>query len=128
MIFQIDIETIQREQIIDITDKVEKIIPQDFSWLCVVYTPHTTCWITINEGYDPDVAYDILTHLKKLVPLDGWYRHFEWNSDAHIKSSLIWVSQTLIVENGKLVLWRWQKILFCEFDWARQRKVLVKFM
>ena len=128
MFYKIEIQTAARNEIIDITSNVENVIPVDFNWVCVVYTPHTTCGITINEWYDPDVAKDLLYRLSKLVPQTGEFRHVEWNSDAHIKSSLIWVSQTIIVENWRLVLWTWQKILFCEFDWPRNRKVYVRLL
>ena len=128
MLHQIDLQTSFRNQIIDITNQIEELIPKGFSWICVVYTPHTTCGIAINEGYDPDVWRDLLYWLSKLVPASEEFRHLEWNSDAHIKSSLIWVNQTIIVEDWKLVLWRWQKILLCEFDGPRRRKVYVKFI
>ena len=128
MFYKIEIETKYRDEIIDITSDVESLVPNEFSWICVVYTPHTTCGITINEWYDPDVARDLLYWFSKHIPQTEEFRHLEWNSDAHIKSSLIWVSQTLIVENWNLILWTWQKILFCEFDWPRRRKVYVKFL
>ena len=128
MIYSIEISTEGNNQMVDITDKIEVLTPKDFSWIAVVYTPHTTCAITINEWYDPDVAYDMLGFLSKLVPSSEYFRHFEWNSHAHIKSSLIWVSETVLIEEWKLVLGRWQKIFFCEFDGPRKRKVYVKFV
>jgi secondary thiamine-phosphate synthase enzyme len=128
MLYQINLQTSSREEIVDITEQVSWVIPSDFSWICIVYTPHTTCWITINEWYDPDVADDLLFWLSRLVPKSQEFKHLEWNSDAHIKSSLIGVSQTIIVEEWKLILWTWQRILFCEFDWPRRRKVLVRLI
>ncbi len=128
MLYQLSIQTSTREQVIDITDQVVELIPDEFSGVVVVYTPHTTCSITINEGYDPDVARDLLKYLSKLVPQSGDFKHLEWNSDAHIKSSLLGVSQTIIVQNWKLLLGRWQRIFFVEFDWPRTRQVFVKFI
>ncbi len=128
MLYTINIQTSAANQIIDITQQVEDLIPQGFSGIWVIYTPHTTCWITINEWYDPDVAQDLLFHLSNLVPKLTEFKHIEWNSDAHIKSSLIWVSQSIIVENGKFMLWKWQRILFCEFDWPRNRQVWVRWI
>ena len=126
MLFKIQLQTTQRNQMIDITHQIEDLIPENFSWNVVIYTPHTTCAITINEWYDPDVVYDMLNFLQKLVPENADFSHFEGNSDAHIKSSLIWVSENLIVENGQILLGRWQKIFFCEFDGPRQRQVWVR--
>jgi len=124
----IKLQTQYPNQMIDITENIEQIIPENFNWICIIYTPHTTCWITINEGYDPDVARDILSFLEEKIPKKWKFRHFEWNSDAHMKSSLIWVNQTIIIENWELLLWKWQKVFFCEFDWPRNRKVLVKLI
>jgi len=94
--------------------------------LCIVYCPHTTAGITINENADPDVASDIERALSVLVPAEGDYRHAEGNSDAHLKASLAGASETVIVENGQLVLGRWQGLYFCEFDGPRTRTVFVK--
>ncbi|MCX7796705.1 MAG: secondary thiamine-phosphate synthase enzyme YjbQ, partial [bacterium] len=89
---------------------------------------HTTAGITINEDADPDVIGDIEKHLDKLIPDTGVYRHIEGNSPAHIKSSLIGHSLTIPVENGKLLLGRWQGVFFCEFDGPRTRQVIVKLI
>jgi len=89
--------------------------------LCVVYVPHTTVAVTVNEHADPDVRQDILKQLKVLVPKDCDYSHLEGNSDAHIKSSLLGASQTIPVHKGHLVLGTWQGIFFCEFDGPRDR-------
>jgi secondary thiamine-phosphate synthase enzyme len=126
MLFQISLTTSSFNQIIDITGQVQELIPEWFSGMVMVYVPHTTCWITINEWYDPDVWRDLLYWLSKLVPKTKEFKHIEGNSDAHIKSSLIGISQNIIVENWKMILWRWQRILFCEFDGPRRRKVWVK--
>ena len=91
----------------------------------LVYVPHTTAAVTINESADPDVATDIDAALSRLVPHSGPYRHAEGNSDGHIKSSLVGCSETLLVEDGELVLGTWQGVFFCEFDGPRTRNVHV---
>ncbi len=94
--------------------------------LCVIFTPHTTAAVTINENADPSVPRDILMELNKIVPFDDRYQHSEGNSAAHIKSSLVGCSQTLLIESGRLLLGAWQGIFFCEFDGPRNRQVHVK--
>ena len=96
------------------------------SGVCHLYVPHTTAGLVINEGDDPDVARDIEAALDRLVPRDAGYKHYEGNSDSHIKSLLIGVSQTVLIENAQLVLGRWQAIFFCEFDGPRHREVRLK--
>ena len=91
----------------------------------VVYCPHTTAAITINENADPDVARDIDVKLSEMVPCSGDYRHCEGNSDSHVKSSLVGCSETLLVSDGELALGTWQGIFFCEFDGPRTRTVIV---
>lgn len=122
----IAVESQQREQMIDITDKVQKMIGPDADGICFVFTQHTTCGVTINENADPDVQSDMLGFLQRLIPqYDENFKHFEHNSDAHIKSSLVGCSALLPVAKGKLLLGRWQGIYLCEFDGPRTRKVLV---
>jgi secondary thiamine-phosphate synthase enzyme len=94
--------------------------------VCVVFVPHTTAGVTINEGADPDVMRDIRMHLDKMVPWSGGYAHGEGNSAAHIKCSLFGSSVSVLVEKGRLMLGTWQQIYFCEFDGPRTRKVWVK--
>lgn len=94
--------------------------------VCIVYVPHTTAGVTINEGADPAVCHDILGKLNELVPPNAGYRHMEGNADSHIKASLMGSSISVLVEKGRLVLGTWQKIFFCEFDGPRSRKVYVK--
>ncbi|MDQ3178942.1 MAG: secondary thiamine-phosphate synthase enzyme YjbQ [Acidobacteriota bacterium] len=117
----------QREEMIEITSEIENFLRESNikEGICVLFTQHTTCGLTINENADPDVKSDMLLFLKNLIPqyYDG-FRHFEHNSDAHIKSSLVGSSVTIPFENGKLLLGRWQGIYLCEFDGARERKVL----
>jgi secondary thiamine-phosphate synthase enzyme len=113
---------------IDITADVEKIIPGG-DGVCVCFVQHTTCGTTINENADPDVQSDMLGFLKRLIPqYDPDFKHFEHNSDAHIKSSIVGSSVTVPFEKGKLMLGRWQGIYLCEFDGPRERKVLVKII
>lgn len=114
---------------IDITLKVEKLIPEKGEGICVLFTQHTTCGLTINENADPDVKSDMLGFLNRLIPqYEPNFKHFEHNSDAHIKSSLAGVSVTVPFEEGKLLLGRWQGIYLCEFDGPRERKVVVQII
>jgi len=129
LVYEITLKTTGRNQFIDITRQVESIVLQSGvkSGICVVYAPHTTAGITINENADPTVRKDIINALEKLVPWrEPFYEHAEGNSAAHIKSSLIGCNQTVIVQNGKLLLGTWQGIYFCEFDGPRTRRVFVK--
>lgn len=123
----IKVQSNRREELVEITHEVEREIPESGEGICVLYTQHTTCGLTINENADPDVKHDILLFLKNTIPqfYDG-FRHFEHNADAHIKASLMGFSLTIPFENGKLLLGRWQGIYLCEFDGARERKVLIK--
>jgi secondary thiamine-phosphate synthase enzyme len=92
----------------------------------VIYTPHTTAAVTINENADPSVKSDVANKLAELIPEEGDYQHLEGNSDAHIKSSLVGCSETVIVERAAPVLGTWQGIIFCEFDGPRHRRFVVK--
>jgi secondary thiamine-phosphate synthase enzyme len=126
----IHVKTKSRTEFIDITSDVKNIISKSrvSSGVCYVYVPHTTAGVTINEGADPAVARDMLSTLNRLIPRSSEYLHVEGNSDAHIKTSLVGPSQTVIIEGGKLLLGTWQAVFFCEFDGARSRKVMVKIM
>jgi len=124
----IKVQSNKREEMIEITREVEKFLRESEKkeGVCVLFTQHTTCGLTINENADPDVKSDMLGFLRKLIPQDyADFRHFENNSDSHIKSSLVGSSVTVPFENGKLLLGRWQGIYLCEFDGARERKVLM---
>jgi secondary thiamine-phosphate synthase enzyme len=125
----ISVKTTARSEMLDITSSVQKEIANAGAseGVCVVYVPHTTAGITINEGADPSVCRDILEKLKELVPPNAGYRHMEGNADSHIKASLMGSSVSVIIEKGGLLLGTWQKIFFCEFDGPRSRKVYVKF-
>lgn len=122
------VKTSSRTQFVDITSEVRSAIAEEGvgDGLCLVFCPHTTAAITINENADPSVQSDIQDELNKIVPRDDNYRHVEGNSDAHIKSSLIGCSERVIVEGGRPVLGTWQGVYFCEFDGPRNRRVLVK--
>lgn len=125
----INIQTNSNEEIVDITQKVNSIISETKinDGICVIYSPHTTAGITINENCDPDVKHDILLSLNNIVKeLD--FKHMEGNSSSHVKTSLMGKSQTLIIENNKLVLGTWDGIYFCEFDGPRSRKVFIKII
>ncbi len=117
-----------RSQMIDITTQIQDhvTVAGIRDGLCVVYVPHTTAGVTINEGADPSVCRDILHILERIVPKDGGYHHAEGNSDSHVKASMLGASATLIVEGGRLVLGTWQRVFFCEFDGPRTRRVDVK--
>ena len=122
------IDSHQRVELIDITAEVRAAIRSSgiAEGLAVVYTPHTTAAVTINENADPDVARDLITALNQLVPFDNRYRHVEGNSAAHVKSSLVGVSEMLIVQGGTPLLGTWQGVYFCEFDGPRRRQVHVR--
>src|SRR3954452_2082355 len=118
-----DVRTRQRTEFVEITDEVRQAVQRGGvrRGICVVYCPHTTAAITINENADPDVVHDMLLWLERTVPrAQAGFRHGEGNSDSHIKASLVGLSATVLVEAGDLVLGRWQGIFFCEFDGPRQ--------
>ena len=123
----INVESRKREQMIDVTGEVEKCLGDGADdGICYLFTQHTTCGLTINENADPDVQSDMLGFLQKLIPqYYEDFKHFEHNSDAHIKSSLVGCSAIVPFQNGKLLLGRWQGIYLCEFDGPRTRKLLV---
>ncbi len=118
-----------RNQMIDITSQVGSVVSQSgiTNGDCIIYCPHTTAAITINENADPSVPQDILFTLEELVPHHrAGYRHSEGNSDAHCKSSVIGCSEQVLIKDGTLSLGTWQAIFFCEFDGPRSRKVTVQ--
>lgn len=123
-----NVRSSQRDEMIDITAEAGKFVKScgQEAGVVVLFTQHTTCGLTINENADPDVKSDMLGFLERLIPqYDPHFRHFEHNSDAHIKSSLVGSSVTVPFEDGKLLLGRWQGIYLCEFDGPRERKVLI---
>jgi len=124
----IKIRSNRREEMIDITSEVKKVLREsgEKEGIVVLFVQHTTCGLTVNENADPDVQTDILSALKKLIPQHGMdFKHAEDNSDAHLKSSLFGSSATIPFSGGELLLGRWQGIYLCEFDGARERKIVV---
>ena len=117
-----------RSEIIDLTAQVQKVVRETVkSGFVIVYVPHTTAGVTINENADPDVKSDFLKKLEELVPKhEPYYQHDEGNSDSHVKTALVGNSATVLIENSKLLLGRWQGIYFCEFDGPRHREVYVR--
>lgn len=124
---QIEVPTRSHDELVDITDQVQKVVSQSGvkTGLCHVFVPHTTAGLTLNENWDPAVRRDMLMALGKMVPWDDDYQHGEGNSAAHVKASLMGFSHTLLVEDGRLTLGSWQGIYLAEFDGPRRRRVLV---
>ena len=122
------ISTQRREEMVDVTEQVRGLVADAGvdAGLCLVFSPHTTCAVTVNEGWDPDVQADVLRHLGSLVPRDAGYAHSEGNSDSHIKTIAVGPSVLLPVDGGQLRLGRWQAVFLCEFDGPRQRELWVK--
>lgn len=127
---EFNIHTSFKEELTDITAEVSAALSKDgvTDGICVIYVPHTTAAVTINENADPDVKHDILLGLDKAFPDRDEFRHCEGNSSAHLKSSCIGCSQTIPVSNGKLLLGTWQGVYFCEFDGPRNRKYYVSII
>ncbi len=124
------VKTHSRTELVDITGEVQAAVREAGirEGLCMIYVPHTTAAVTINENADPTVKDDILKILNKVIPWDDGYRHLEGNSAAHIKSTLVGASELVAVSGGKLQLGTWQGIFFCEFDGPRRRKVHLRFV
>ena len=124
----IKIRSNKREEMIDITAEVKKVLRESEAkeGVVVLFVQHTTCGLTVNENADPDVQTDLLSALKKLIPQHGMnFQHAEENSDAHLKSSFFGSSVTIPFSGGELLLGRWQGIYLCEFDGGRERKIIV---
>ena len=124
------VSTSERVDLVEITSTVAQEVAKSGvgTGIVTIYVPHTTCGVTINESADPDVARDIKMHLAKLVPQNGDFKHYEGNSDSHIKTSMIGSSENIFIESGKLVLGTWQGIFLCDFDGPRTRKVYMKIV
>lgn len=122
---QITLKTAARTEMLGITAQVQQLVTTKGlrRGLCMIYVPHTTAGVTINESADPSVATDILMALERMVPATLPYRHLEGNSPAHVKAALMGASQLVAVQEGRLVLGTWQGIFFCEFDGPRTRRV-----
>ena len=127
MLKEISLQTSVRNELVDITSKVQSVVIESkiVSGICIVYCPHTTAGITVNENADPDVKKDLLNALEEMVP-DIKFIHGEGNSDSHLKALLTGTEKTFIIENNSLILGQWQAIYFTEFDGPRNRKFFVK--
>ncbi len=123
-----EVRTSVQTELIDITRSIREAVrnAEVDNGICIVFVPHTTAAVTINENADPSVVHDVVMELNKIVPFKESYRHAEGNSPAHIKASLVGCSQVVLVESRELVLGTWQGIFFCEFDGPRNRKIHVK--
>lgn len=130
MIERIKVKTAKHTSVVNITQRVKEVVDASSvqSGLCVVYIPHTTAGVFVNEGADPDVVKDILSTLDKLVPWKDNYAHMEGNAAAHIKSSIIGNSRIVPILDGKLMLGRWEAIFLAEFDGPREREVIVSIV
>jgi secondary thiamine-phosphate synthase enzyme len=124
------IKTAGRTEFVDVTREVEDVVRESGirEGICYLYVPHTTAGLAINEHADPDVACDVEGLFDRLIPHRGPYRHAEGNSDSHMKAILSGTSQTLFIEDAKLVLGTWQGIFLCEFDGPRQRNIFIKLV
>jgi secondary thiamine-phosphate synthase enzyme len=125
------VRTQERCQLVDVTEAIQRLVREHkiSDGMVILYVPHTTAAVTINENADPDVKHDLLKKLELLVPHhESYYQHGEGNSDSHVKTSLVGNSAMVLVEDGRLALGRWQGIYFCEFDGPRQRELYVKLV
>ncbi|MBN2537681.1 YjbQ family protein [candidate division WOR-3 bacterium] len=124
----LEIQTSTRSELVDITDGLREAVERSGveDGVCVVFVPHTTAAVTVNEAHDPDVARDIVAALDRLAPPGPGYRHREGNADAHIKAVLVGSSVRVPVADGRLLLGRWQGVFFCEFDGPRRRKIEIR--
>lgn len=127
MIFEYSVSSSTREELIDITHLLTEAVKEAGieEGEVAAFVPHTTAAITINENADPSVKRDILTTLRRLIPMNGDYRHSEGNSDAHLKASLFGSSERILVRDGRLLLGTWQGVYFSEFDGPRKRRLHV---
>ena len=126
----LSVKTSERVDFIDITDELASQVQASgvVSGTVVIFVPHTTCGLTINESADPDVAVDMKMQFSKMVPKENNFRHYEGNSDSHIKTSMVGSSETIFIEEGLPVLGTWQGLFLCEFDGPRTRKVYLKII
>ncbi|RCX20392.1 secondary thiamine-phosphate synthase enzyme [Fontibacillus phaseoli] len=131
MLHSLELSTAKRDEMRDITREITSLVHKSgiVNGIAVIYSPHTTAGITINENADPDVKHDVLLRLDEVYPWNHpKYRHAEGNTASHLKAITTGSSQTVIIHEGELMLGRWQGIYFCEFDGPRQRQCLVKFI
>jgi secondary thiamine-phosphate synthase enzyme len=130
MLLKASIRSTERNQFINLMPVVEPLVRQSGvqDGLAVIFCPHTTAAVTLNENADPDVTADIRRKLMSLVPQNNGYEHAEGNSDAHVKSSVLGASETVIISQGRMVMGTWQSLYFCEFDGPRQRTLYIQVM
>lgn len=131
MIHTFHLRTSKRDEMIDITSQISDWVKQEKleDGLILIYCPHTTAGIAINENADPDVRHDVLMRLSEVYPWEhNQYRHMEGNSASHLKALTVGTSQSVIIAGARLILGRWQGIYFCEFDGPRDRTFIVKYM
>ena len=129
-IIEFEIRTNGHTEMQDITARIQQVVTDSRvkDGVCIVFVPHTTAAVTINENADPDVVRDFTMEINKIVPWEDGYHHMEGNSAAHLKSSMIGFSEHIMIEEGKLQLGIWQGIYFCEYDGPRSRKVKIKII
>ena len=128
---EITISTSKKEELVDITDEVRKIVAESKvkEGMCNVYVPHATAAVTLNENADPNVMVDIVNALDKVFPQGKWlHDRVDGNGDSHIKSAIIGPSETIPIKDGKLLLGTWQDIMLCDFDGPRKRKIIVNII
>jgi len=127
---EISVRSSQHTQFINIDRDIQRVLSSSNvqQGICHVFIPHTTAAVTINENADPDVVSDMAMILERMAPWTGGYAHMEGNAAAHVKASLMGFSETIPIQNGRLVLGTWQSIYFCEFDGPRHRKALVQII
>lgn len=128
--FKLEVQSRQPNQLINITADLKRLV-RDYGngfRACLIFVPHTTASVTINENADPDVVQDIIYGMNQLIPNVPAFKHMEGNSNAHIKSSLFGCSTTIPIEDGRLVLGTWQGVYFAEWDGPRHRHVVVQFL
>ncbi|MBX7255957.1 MAG: secondary thiamine-phosphate synthase enzyme YjbQ [Candidatus Hydrogenedentes bacterium] len=125
---EINIRTTEHCQFVNIDRHVQRAVDEAKvkDGVCVVFVPHTTAGITINENADPDVVADMKTALNRVVPWDAGYAHAEGNAAAHVKACMMGFSQQVLVKSGRIQLGTWQSVYFCEFDGPRSRKVWIQ--
>jgi secondary thiamine-phosphate synthase enzyme len=126
----LSVKTHEATELIDITTNINRLVQESGvdQGLCMLYVPHTTAAVTINESADPSVKSDMLMIINQIIPWEANYRHLEGNSAAHIKTTLVGSSELIAIENQRLVLGTWQGIFFCEFDGPRNRKLQVRIL
>jgi len=127
---ELTVSSNSRTELINLDSRIQALINENQidDGVCLVFVPHTTAGVTINENADPDVVKDLTTELNKIIPFQDNYLHAEGNSAAHIKSTLVGASETVFIQNGRLKLGTWQSIFFCEFDGPRSRKVWIQIL